>query len=688
MLKKWLILFSLLLCCFGQVGAQDDSLAREAAITAARPFTNARPSSWRFEILTATNLANLGCPTASATSDLGRLVVPYRYTLTYASGDYVVHASSDGTVVALCDPKFVTPPTAATPISATPISATPVGATPVGVPSATPFTPGTINPCIVNAGGAFVNVRERPASTGRQVGQIFSGQPYQASVKSSNPGDLWYYIVGGWVSATVVTTTGDCAGLSVNDGLIGTGSGLVSPAGTPIPANTALEVYACPSGFVGYLVPRIKTGTSTARVGVGGIPNTLRSQPVANDAVGQRLGTIQPSRTIDRVIQGPACSGSVVWWFVEIDGRQGWTAESNAAESEYYLEPTAGNEVTNTTSQVITSEAVLVNQREDAVSPQAIAFTPNNTLIVADSIALTDGSSRYVGVEYDLTGQPTDRGFAIPSSFIQIQFTRLADGREGWVAFDTDGIAHFYADDFSEVVTSSAFGDGNALPFIGVTSDGGFIAYATCEERGSRGECGFVNLNLIATQGTTPIWTTRLEDTATPYNIQFNADNNLIGIGSFEGITVIDRITGIKQAFLSNATETFSPLTFAFTENPDLLMSTICKDTLALRGCTKGELTLWNISTSTIVGVVETNNGNPIALLHDGVGQRVFIGDAEGVVAVRSAGTGELLQEIVLPPTETSIANSIRAMATRQDLLAVLTSSGKIYIYRLATLGG
>ena len=80
-------------------------------------------------------------------------------------------------------------------------------------------------------------------------------------------------------------------------------------------------------------------GFANAQVVVSGSPNALRTYPSTDDAVGQRLGVIQPGRTINRVISGPVCNQGFVWWLVEFDGATGWTAESNDATDAYFIEP-------------------------------------------------------------------------------------------------------------------------------------------------------------------------------------------------------------------------------------------------------------------------------------------------------------------------------------------------------------
>jgi Bacterial SH3 domain len=101
-----------------------------------------------------------------------------------------------------------------------------------------------------------------------------------------------------------------------------------------IPPELAADT-ACPSGFSGFLRPRLVVG-GQAQVEEGGLPNRLRNAP---SRFGAQIGVINPQRTVN-VLAGPACEidGNLIWWQVEIDGIVGWTAEG-ALPDNYFLEP-------------------------------------------------------------------------------------------------------------------------------------------------------------------------------------------------------------------------------------------------------------------------------------------------------------------------------------------------------------
>lgn len=107
------------------------------------------------------------------------------------------------------------------------------------------------------------------------------------------------------------------------------------PTATPLPA-----AFTCPPDFAGFMPPRLVLGRATAGVGTGGSPNRLRDQPSVS---GTQVGQIQPGRTISQVLGGPACTDTYVWWFVEMDGVEGWTVESDSSDGgTYFLEPLEG----------------------------------------------------------------------------------------------------------------------------------------------------------------------------------------------------------------------------------------------------------------------------------------------------------------------------------------------------------
>jgi WD40 repeat protein len=677
--KRILLLLLLLLLGVSGVLAQGDEIPREAAIVAASARIGSRPQSWKYDVLAQTSDSSLGCPLAPK-GDLGRLVVPYRYELLYGDGNYVVYVSSDGTVVVLCDSKFDGLTAVATPIPASTASTT---ATNSAVVSAS---------CTLVSNGAFTNVRETPSIVGRQVGQIFSGASYAVGAKNSNVTDVWYFIAGGWVSASAVVITGNCASVAVNDGLLGNGAGLTQPS-TDVSVATALQTYACPTTFEGYLQPRIKVGSQTAQVESGGIPNTLRSQPVANDQIGARLGTIQPSRVLDRVINGPACSGGYVWWLVEFDGQQGWTVESDFATQEYYLEPTAGNEVTSSTTNanVTTPNAVMfamIQQREDSTNPNWVAFSADNTFLLASGTIVSGDSITNVVVEYDVASvSATEAGFATADIITRLQI--LSDGRIA--VGDASGAITLFQKDATAYQQVSVVQDildaQTAQGTFALSDDGAFVAYFACPqaEYSETGQCLAPVLTLRALDSAEPIWQVALASSHQPFKVLFSPDQQSIVSFGFDGAYIFDRVTGIQLGFISNSTETYGMLDIAFNPtNSAQVLTSICKNSQAGVGCVQGELTLWDLASNQAIGVVEATTANPLKVAYTLDGKFIIVGDANGNVVVRDGANGQLVTTLVIPQSpELPVSVTQLAVSAEGNLIAVSASDGNLYLWNI-----
>lgn len=197
--------------------------------------------------------------------------------------------------------------------------------------------------CILLPTTLTANVRAQPTAESTRLAEIPSNQTLMALAKW----DVWYLTTRGWVADWVVAPERPCSALATPEQISmepdPAFAATVSP-GTASPATTSttgspsqpLTRYACPPDFAGYMQPRITLGTGTARLTPGGIPNKLRETPAVT---GAQVGTVQPGRTFNQVIDGPACSDGYVWWYVEIDGTFGWTAESSFYTQEYWLEP-------------------------------------------------------------------------------------------------------------------------------------------------------------------------------------------------------------------------------------------------------------------------------------------------------------------------------------------------------------
>ena len=242
---------------------------------------------------------------------------------------------------------------------------------------------GSATGCFLRPRAAFANVRNGPAADSRAVAKIYPDQIYAALGRGF--GDDWLFFNQGWVSRTALELLGDCSSLPILDPeLAGSGA-----------------VFFCPPEFTGWLPPRIAIGKANARIAAGGIPSRLRAQPSISAA---QIGEIPPGRTLDAVLDGPACKEHFVWWQVQVDGSVGWTAESDVMANVYYIEPvaavggaiessrpaTARRPASPAAFQMITSASALkvsVIHTLPAASPLALAWSPAQSRLALISAA-------------------------------------------------------------------------------------------------------------------------------------------------------------------------------------------------------------------------------------------------------------------------------------------------------------
>jgi len=308
-------------------------------------------------------------------------------------------------------------------------------------------TVGSATGCFLRSSGTFANVRNGPNTNSTQVLQIFPNASY--GVLGTDSTTDWIFFNRGWVSKTVLELSGDCTNLPIlNPEFVGSGS-----------------VFFCPPDFSGYLEPRISIGTANARVTAGSTPNRLRSEPTINS---DQIGEIQPSRTLDAVIDGPACNEGYVWWQVNIDDTIGWTVESDINSNAYYIEPidSAGNsldqaqeatpipqapppseDVNPSTFQMITSaNSVNVDTLRTLAtpSPYIVEWAPMQSVLATLNLTGEIDFYRYPTFEniderYNLpdTLQPSAVAFSADDKFLAIG---NEDGRVYVIEFEEDGI--------------------------------------------------------------------------------------------------------------------------------------------------------------------------------------------------------------------------------------------------------
>ncbi len=180
-----------------------DALFQTALRTAqANLNTTEAPLTWRYT-MERSRSSTLDCPVVSG-SDLGSEVVFYNVIFTFTSGDFNVRVSVDGALIVACDTRAV--PTA------TPLAT----ATPLGPAAPISGTPSTAPSCILTPNGGVSNVRSEPSTDGGDatvVAQITLPTPAIARTSDGS----WFRIANGWVAASVVDTTGNCAALPLNE---------------------------------------------------------------------------------------------------------------------------------------------------------------------------------------------------------------------------------------------------------------------------------------------------------------------------------------------------------------------------------------------------------------------------------------------------------------------------------------
>ena len=97
---------------------------------------------------------------------------------------------------------------------------------------------------------------------------------------------------------------------------------------------TAAPRFPCFHGAsAGYVPPRLKTGQTGHSVATNNL--SIHDQPGVNTQI---TGSLSPSDRF-KVLEGPECKDSHVWWRVDNGGLQGWVAESDPATFKYWLKP-------------------------------------------------------------------------------------------------------------------------------------------------------------------------------------------------------------------------------------------------------------------------------------------------------------------------------------------------------------
>ena len=106
---------------------------------------------------------------------------------------------------------------------------------------------------------------------------------------------------------------------------------------TPVPGQQPNDVLITratqtPKQCVNTLPPRLKAGDTAGVTYTPPVANRLRKDPGYRGAI---ITTISPGKTF-YVMDGPVCADNLYWYYVNFNGKYGWTAESD--EGQYWLE--------------------------------------------------------------------------------------------------------------------------------------------------------------------------------------------------------------------------------------------------------------------------------------------------------------------------------------------------------------
>lgn len=523
--------------------------------------------------------------------------------------------------------------------------------------------------CYVSPASAFANIRERASVDSAQVDQIFEGSSWQ--VFGRNTEGTWYFINPGWVAGTVVTTSGDCGGIPVTDNAIGVGS--ASPSLIP----TSFE---CPPGFEGYMPPRLSIGTARARVADGGIPNRLRNEPSVNGAF---LLDAQPGRTFDEVLDGPACSGTYVWWLVELDGTVGWTAESDSSIQEYFLIPL--NDEGTPSNAVITSPAQPTPGADSSTGGVAL-LTLEIDNFIADVLFNAESSGIYVLAPDETStvvslwsvpaGEETTRTEI--AGVYSNQFTWASEEMLAFITvpnnpLGTKGtLVELNADTLEAENTAADLPAAYVLDF---NSDSTFFVTAGCAN---------ANETLIdCTRGQVELWDAvdnvpvRLQPAHpdTPSNVVFSPDDSIIASVGTDGIQLWNTQSG---AFMNGFVQANITGNIVFTSDGVALIYAICPQR-AEEVCSRGDILIRDTTTGNVLLTLtgHTNHIEQLALSPDG--KQLASASLDGTVKLWDIATGTLLQTF---DVSTSGVSSV-AFSPDGTLLAGGTTDGQVVIWQV-----
>lgn len=397
--------------------------------------------------------------------------------------------------------------------------------------------------------------------------------------------------------------------------------GTTAPQPTPLPTTEA--DFTCPPDFAGYMPPRLSLGAATAAVEEGGLPNRLRTAPSINSDF---AGEIQPGRTLDRVINGPACSDSYVWWLVEIDGVTGWTAESDSVRNEYFLTPLVDAE-----------EAGIVFRSNGPVTQ--MHFSPDGQFIVA--LAANGQSFKIWNIA---ERQELASAIRAPQPVLDSTFTQTGS----FVTADTSGALRFWLIETQmQTATYEEIFQGEQPAEFALNATSSILVTTGCAALSSDSQCIQGQIAYWdGSEGTPTLETLISAHPGYPGDVQFSPDESLIATSGEDGILMWNPLSGV---FISGLpTDREKPINdFAFSPDGERLAWASCtRDASPLTDpptCMIGELAVWNIDEAGRAFTVADQRGAMLAVAYNSDGSLLAAAGEDGIVRIYNASNGRLL---------------------------------------------